>query len=78
MTKKKEIRVHVAIDVTMMANEITNHLFCVGKNNEARRLVIEQLNGKDGGGWCKNSVHGVIQDVLDKQVKKAFKNASTL
>lgn len=52
--------------IKKFARHATNELFCVGKSNEAQRLVIEQLDGRDGGGYCREAVESHFVDAIQK------------
>mgnify|MGYP000300509038 CR=1 FL=1 len=54
--------------VADLAQRATSDLFCDGLSNAAERLVIETLDGKDGGGHCREAVEsaflGAIKEAL--------------
>jgi hypothetical protein len=45
--------------------QCVDDLFCVGKSNEARRLVIEQLDGRDGGGYCREAIESHFRAAIE-------------
>ncbi len=48
------------VDPMRLANDIVDDLFCLGADNEAHRLVIETLDKRNGGGWCRIAVRDII------------------
>lgn len=50
----------------LIAKEAVDDLFCIGRSNEARRLVIEQVNGKDGGGYCREAVESHFVSAIER------------
>ena len=48
------------MDIEKLADEIVKALFINGAGQEAKRLVLELPNGKDGGGWSQAGARGAI------------------
>ena len=48
------------MDIEKLADEIVKALFINGAGKEAKRLVLELPNGKDGGGWSQAGARGAI------------------
>jgi len=49
-----------------VSEEIANKLFTNGRERKARRLVLELMDGTDGGGWCKKAVIDLIDATLQQ------------
>lgn len=45
--------------------QCVDDLFCVGRSNEAKRLVIEQLDGRDGGGYCREAIESHFRAAIE-------------
>jgi hypothetical protein len=43
-----------------LADEIVEYLFTNGAGEQAHRLVLQLLDGSNGGGWCREAVKSVI------------------
>jgi len=52
-----------------LAKEIAGKLFQNGAGQQARRLILELRDGKDGGGWSEKAVSDLIERHLLKPVK---------
>lgn len=50
----------------LIAKEAVDDLFCVGRSNEAKRLVIEQMDNKDGGGYCREAVESHFVSAIER------------
>ena len=48
-----------------IAKQIADELFKNGAGDEAKRLVLELENGRDGGGWGKQVVINIIKEHLE-------------
>lgn len=57
MSKPKRVEVQ-------RAEAIASILFCDGLPNEAHRLVLTSITGKDLGGWCRQAVIDQIANAL--------------
>ena len=44
--------------------QIAERLFTNGAGKKAQRLILELPGGSHGGGWCKQAVMDVINDIL--------------
>ena len=49
----------------MVAERIADALFVNGAEEKTGRLVLELLNGKYGGAWCKEAAIDQIERVLE-------------
>lgn len=52
------------MDIEKLADEIVKALFINGAGEEAKRLVLELPDGRDGGGWSQDGAHGAISAQL--------------
>ena len=52
------------------AKRIAKVLFRVGCENESKRLVLEMLDGDNGGGWCFSAVVDEINRGLQEEVRR--------
>jgi len=50
-----------------VAQKIVSELFTNGDGENAKRLVLELENGKNGGAWIKITAFSVIKKILDKE-----------
>jgi hypothetical protein len=51
-----------------LADKIADSLFTDGDGQKAERLVLELPNGRNGGGWCRDAVRGVIQAAISEPI----------
>lgn len=51
--------------VSEQVKQCTDDLFCVGMSNEAKRLVIETLDGSDGGGYCREAIEAHFRSAIE-------------
>ncbi len=58
-------------DDLRVASAIVQRLFTSGNHEEAHRLVLTAVDGRDLGGWCKQAVVDVIVDVLLAERERA-------
>lgn len=56
------------INPLRIANAIAADLFCVGHPDEAQRLVMETIDKRNGGGWCRQAV----RDIAIKHIEAAL------
>jgi len=49
-----------------LAKAIARAIFTTGSGQHAARLVLELPDGRDGGGWCEESVVDQILKVLQQ------------
>ena len=59
------------INPLRIANAIADDLFCVGHEAEAHRLVIETIDKRNGGGWCRLAV----RDIAIKHIEAALRHS---
>lgn len=64
------------MDIEKLADEIVKALFINGAGQEAKRLVLELPNGKDGGGWSQAGARGAIAAQLRVQLTGGILPAS--
>lgn len=56
------------MNIEEIANEILNGLFVNGNGDEARRLVLELPDGRNGGGWSRVGAYGQIVTILQRHL----------
>lgn len=52
------------MDANELATQITDKIFTNGAGDQAKRLVLELENGRNGGGWSKSAMRDFIRDIL--------------
>ncbi len=72
-TMKK--RTNASTEQLELARQITNDLFRVGKENQAKRLILEGADGRELGGWCWLAVRHLISSHLGPLAKALAENA---
>jgi len=56
-----------------LSERIAKELMTNGAGEEAQRLVLELPDGRDGGGWCKQSVIDTIETILQADFERVIK-----